>query len=176
MAPAPAPCPRFQDLPPVLHREIASNLHAHEALAAGATSHEMQTVYLATITHITVRPQLLSEYAPNEKLSARDRDAWYLDRHGSSLARLLARLPCLKVLSRFITLRKVVHRAILLQPCPQLVIVDGCWSSGRNSKACPYRECVNRGAGAASILPPLPGDLSDEEEYLEDPHGRGPNG
>lgn len=75
--------------------------------------------------------QLLSEYAPNERLGARDWED-YLIRHSISLARLLARLPWLQVLSRRVTQRGVVYRAILLQPCPQLVsIVDGDYISGR---------------------------------------------
>jgi len=66
---------------------LPTSIHAHENLAAGATSHEMQALYPANIIHVTFRPQVLSNYAPNERLSARDWEA-YLGRHGSLLALL----------------------------------------------------------------------------------------
>lgn len=84
--------PFFQALPVVLHKEVASYLQACEALAVGATEQRMQTLYPASITHMVVHPQLLFDYTGQERLNAREWEA-YLDCHGGHLARLLARLP-----------------------------------------------------------------------------------
>ena len=93
----------------------------------GATEHRMETTYPVTITHFTILPQLFVTYTRGEALSAQDWEG-YLVRHGSSLARFVARLPCL----RFLTLINfwpydVVHYAILLQPCRQLVSIIGAF-------------------------------------------------
>ena len=114
--------PSFQALPVVLHREIASNLHACEALAVGATEQRMQTLYPASITHMVVHPQLFPDYAGQKRLNARDWKA-YLNCYGRHLARLLTRLPCLNVLTAYRKQREVVEQAIVLQLCPQLKIL-----------------------------------------------------
>lgn len=62
-----SPPQRFRDLAPALHVEIASFLHPHEALAAGATEHEMQTLYPAAITHMVIHARPIPEEAPDEE-------------------------------------------------------------------------------------------------------------
>lgn len=80
----------------------------------------MQTLYPASITHMVVHPQLLFDYTGKKCLNARDWEA-YLDCHGGHLARLLARLPCLNVLTVSYLQKEIVYQAIVFQPCPQLV-------------------------------------------------------
>jgi hypothetical protein len=118
-----SPPQRFHDLPTALHREVASYLHAHEALAVSATEHGLQALYPASITRVTIHPQLLSDYAQDKVLRAGDWQS-YLDRHGASLARLLARLPGLTLLNDYWPQHQVVCQAIFLQPCPQLGDVE----------------------------------------------------
>lgn len=79
----------------------------------------MQTVYPASIAHMVVHAQLFSHYG-GRHLNACDWQA-YLDCHGGHLARLLARLPCLKVLTAYSLQEAVVGQALVFQPCPQLV-------------------------------------------------------
>ena len=112
--------PFFQALPVILHKEVASYFQACEALTVGATEQRMQTLYPASITHMVVYPQLFFDYTEQEPLNARDWKA-YLDCHGGHLGRLLARLPCLKVLTAYMKQREVVEQALFSQPCPQLV-------------------------------------------------------
>jgi hypothetical protein len=129
-----------------LHQLVASYLPAHEALATGATQHGLETFYSANITHLTVRPQLLSDYGPERPtLNAREWEA-YLILHGSSLARLFARLPSLAVLKECIWRWEVVHQAIFLQPCPQLTSIDkrradhSCGPDCHRAPEGPHRE------------------------------------
>ena len=113
----------FQALPVVLHKEVASYLQACEALAVGATEQRMQTLHPARFTHMVVHPQLFSDYTGQRPLNAHDWEA-YLGCHGGHLARLLARLPCLNVLTAYRKQREVVVQALFLQPCPHLVDLD----------------------------------------------------
>jgi len=134
----------------VLHQQVASYLHAHEALAVGNTEHKMETLYPASITHVTIRPQLLSDYAQDADLSPDDWQA-YLVSHGASLVRLLARWPGLTFVVGYFKQYEVVHQAILLQPCPQLGDVEtnfGDFPEGLDKRDFPKSKC----SGGHSLL------------------------
>lgn len=76
----------------------------------------MEALYPVCITYASIRPRLLSAFG-------QDKDCgWdaYLNSQGTSLARLLARLPSLKVLAIYCAHRFVLNHAIFLQPCLQL--------------------------------------------------------
>lgn len=55
-----------------------------------------------------------------------EKDEWeaYLVKHGESLARLLARLPCLTILTVYRMQDDVVYQAILLQPCRYVASIE----------------------------------------------------
>lgn len=97
----------------------------------GITEQGMKALYPASIIHIPIQPRLLSNYAQHEVLSASEWEA-YLVRHGASLARLLARLPCLKDLMCNLMQYAVVYQAVFFQPCGQLISIDSRFS--RSSK------------------------------------------
>lgn len=83
----------------------------------------MQALYLATVTSITIQPRLLSVYPRRNLLGMHDWEA-YLVKHGTSLAGLLARLPCFTVLTVYKVQCHVVYQAIVFQPCRLLASIE----------------------------------------------------